>query len=150
MLVAFFSLFTGMFVEKTIDYIIAIDTNGPDKKPNVVEPEQKYKNIVQPIVRIEFSNKDASCISGFFKELASVLKTDPGFIVTTGQFRDFNIMSGMLNFSSSDIKDTYPNLGNTIDNTIIKVIGNYDVKLTNEKRQELISILEAISWSVTQ
>ena len=57
------------------------------------EPSLEYKTLVEDIVAIDISNSDARHMSDFFSQLSDVVWLDPGFIKTTGVFREFNIKS---------------------------------------------------------
>jgi len=117
---------------------------------NVDEPTLEYKTLVQKIVDMDIDKKDATQISGFFLEVADVVKSDPGFLNSTGKFREFNIKSGGLNFAGLDLKDKYPNLGEEIDSVIVDTVGLEDSQLTAEKRKSLCDSLSAIAWGVHQ
>ena len=66
---------------------------------NVDEPTLEYRTLVQNIVAMNVEKKDATQISEFFLEVADVVESDPGFLDSTGKFREFNIKSGGLNFA---------------------------------------------------
>ncbi|MQF98090.1 MAG: hypothetical protein FI729_00970 [SAR202 cluster bacterium] len=117
---------------------------------NVDEPTLEYKTLVQKVVDMDIDKKDATQISDFFLEVADVVKSDPGFLDSTGKFREFNIKSGGLNFAGLDLKDKYPNLGEEIDSIIVNTIGLEDSQLTAKKRKSLHDSLSAIAWGVHQ
>lgn len=123
-------------------------TNTPVVK--VVEPTLKYQGVVSKISAMDIETEDANKISDFYLELASVVKSDPMFIRTTGIFREFNMTAGGLNFASTDLKDKYKNLGEEIDAAIVASIGVESVPLTDGVRQELVECLTAIAWAVQQ
>ena len=114
------------------------------------EPSLEYKTLVEDIVAIDISNSDARHMSDFFSQLSDVVWLDPGFIKTTGVFREFNIKAGGLNFSGLELKNKYPSLGEEIDEVIINSIGKEDVELTTEKRKNLRDCLNAVAWGVHQ
>lgn len=151
LLAAFVLCLTGLFGEQALDAVKNIDIGGPDE-PDVVivEPAQKYKDMVQPLVAIDFSDEHSDAISGYFNEVASVLENDPGFVKNTGQFREYNVMAGQLHFTGSGLKDVYPNLGKMVDDALIKAIGKENSQLTQEKRDSLVAVLRAVAWSVKQ
>ena len=115
---------------------------------NVDEPTLEYKTLVQNIVAMNVEKKDAIQISEFFLEVADVVESDPGFLDSTGKFREFNIKSGGLNFAGLELKDKYPNLGEEIDTAVVNTIGLEDSALTGEKRKDLCDCLNAIAWGV--
>lgn len=117
---------------------------------NVDEPTLEYKTLVQNIVAMNVEKKDAIQISEFFLEVADVVESDPGFLDSTGKFREFNIKSGGLNFAGLELKDKYPNLGEEIDTAVVNTIGLEDSALTGEKRKDLCDCLNAIAWGVHQ
>jgi hypothetical protein len=144
----------AIFGEQALDFVKNIDFTifKPDT-PVVVpvdEPSLEYKALVKDIVAIDIAKEDAAVVQAFFSELASVIESDPGFLKTTGQFRDFNVMAGAMNFAGLDMKDKYPALGEDIDQALIDAIGKENVSLDQTKRQNLVSALRAVAWGVTQ
>jgi len=117
---------------------------------NVDEPSLEYRTLVQKIIAVNIEKEDAKQISDFFLEVADVVNSDPGFLASTGKFREFNIKSGGLNFAGLELKDKYPNLGEEIDSAITNTIGLEDQELTSEKRKDLRDCLNAIAWGVHQ
>ena len=143
--------FTAFFGEQAIDWIknnVEIVDNTPSV--DVIEPSLAYKEVVKDIVATEIEKEDAKQISDFFLELGDVVYADPGFIQTTGNFREFNMTSGGLNFAGLELKNKYPDLGEHIDAVIISSIGSEDQTLTQSKRSELVKCLNAIAWAVHQ
>lgn len=121
----------------------------PDNPPTVVEPSMELKTLVQPIVDIDIEKEDAVLVGCFFEELASVVKNDSKFIETTGQFRQFNITAGGLNFNKQ-LKNKYETLGEAIDLAIMEAIGKENVSMSDDKRSDLTDVLMAVSWGVRQ
>ena len=117
---------------------------------NIDEPTLEYKTLVQKIVAVDIEEKDARQISDFFLEVSDVVSSDPGFLDSTGKFREFNIKSGGLNFAGLDLKDKYPNLGEEIDSVVVNTVGLEDSELTDKKRKDLCNCLNAIAWGVHQ
>lgn len=151
MILAALLCLTAFFGESILDFV-KNNVEIVDDTPvvNVVEPSMAYKELVKDIVNMDIEKSDAKKISDFFSELASVVSDDPGFIMTTGQFREFNMMAGGLNFAGIELKDKYSNLGEEIDEAIINSIGVKDQELSTSKRSELVKCLNAIAWAVHQ
>ena len=142
---------SAIFGEQIIEFIknnIEIVDNTPSV--DVVEPSLTYKEVVKDIVAINIKSEDAKQISDFFSELADVVDADPGFIRTTGNFREFNMTAHSLNFAGLELKDKYPNLGEEIDEVIISSVGSEDQTLTDAKRSGLVKCLDAVAWAVHQ
>lgn len=154
LLAAFVLVISGLFGEDILDFVKNnVDVNIWPTKPDtpvvvVDDPSLQYQDMVSNVVAIDIKGEHADVIAPFFAEVASVIETDPGFLKTTGQFRDFNVMAGQLNFAGTEIKGAYPTLGQSIDEAIIAAIGRENTSLTDEKRGNLVNILEAISWGV--
>jgi len=117
---------------------------------NIDEPSLKYKTLVKSISSLDIEEKDAKQMSDFFLELSDIVSTDPGFLNSTGAFREFNMTAGGLNFAGLELKDKYPSLGEEIDKAISNTIGLEDSTLTEEKRKNLRDCLNAIAWGVHQ
>lgn len=137
----------SLFGEKVIDLVKNID---PIDSPivSVNEPSLEYKELVKPIVDLDISSDDAKMISAFYLEMADVVEKDNSVINSTGEFRNFNMMAGMLHFNTS-LKDKYDTLGEDIDSAIVGAIGKQSISL-DDKRKDLVSVLEAIAWSVNK
>tara|TARA_R100000008_G_scaffold18244_2_gene9151 strand:+ start:422 stop:892 length:471 start_codon:yes stop_codon:yes gene_type:complete len=140
------SLFGEQIIEVIKDNVEIV--NVPSV--NVDEPALEYKTLVKNITAIDIQKEDAKQISDFFLELADVVWSDPGFLDSTGKFREFNIKSGGLNFAGLELKDKYPSLGEEIDTVVINTIGLEDSELTDEKRKNLRDCLNAVAWGVHQ
>ena len=115
---------------------------------NVDEPSLEFKTLVEKIVSLQIERGDAKQISDFFLELSDVVRTDPGFLDTTGTFREFNIKAGGLKFAGLELNNKYPTLGEEIDNVLKHAVGLEDTKLSEEKRKKLCDCLNAIAWGV--
>ena len=139
-------LVIGLFGESILSFVQ--DNVEVINVPSKNSPTLEYKTLVQPITDLDIEEKDAKQISDFFYELSSVVKTDPGFLKTTGVFREFNMRAGGLNFAGFDMKNKYSSLGEEIDRAIADTLGLEDVSLTQEKREDLCKCLDAIAWSV--
>jgi len=143
----------GLWGEKIVDLVknnVEIVLPSPTPTVPIDEPSIAFKSAVLPISELYITPADASQISNFFLELASVVKNDPGFIVSTSIFREFNITSGGLNFAGTTLKNKYPNLGEMIDTTIVLTVGKESVPLDPAKRSDLVDCLKAIAWAVHQ
>ncbi len=144
---------TGLFGEQAFEIAknVELDWGGPNT-PDVVivDPTPEYQAMVKPLVAIDFSKEHRHAISGYFAEVASVVEGDPGFVKTTGQFREYNVMAGQLHFTGLGLKAVYPGLGNMVDASIIQAIGKENSALSQEKRDSLVAVLRAIAWSVNQ
>ena len=118
--------------------------------PKVVEPSLTNKTLVQELTLLDIDKKDKKQLSDYFLTLADVVKTEPGLIKTTEQFKNFNSIAGQLNFTGLDLKDKYANLGESIDEIIIATLGKENEDLTQEARTSLVNVLNAISWGFNQ
>jgi len=115
----------------------------------VAEPTLEYKELVQTIVDLDISSEDAAMMTAFYLELANVVGEDDSVIQSTAQFRSFNMLAGPLHFNSS-LKGKYDGLGQSIDEAIIGAIGKQSVELDDDKREDLIDVIEAIAWGVNR
>lgn len=139
----------ALFGEKIVDVVknnVEI-VNEPTVQVN--EPSLENKDLVKPIVDIDIEQADANLLSAFYVELADVVDKDDSIIETTGQFRNFNMMAGPLHFNTA-LKGKYDSLGEDIDGAIVNAIGKQSVSMDDDKRQDLVDVLEAIAWSVNQ
>ena len=115
---------------------------------NIDDPSLEFKTLMEKIISLEIEKQDAKQISDFFLELSDVVRTDPGFLDTTGTFREFNVKAGGLNFAGLELNDKYPTLGDEIDSVLQSTVGLEDAKLSDEKRKDLCDCLNAIAWGV--
>jgi len=141
-------LVVGLFGEAFLEFVKANVEIVKIPSVDVDEPSLEYKTLVKPITDMDIETMDARQIGDFFLELSNVVETDPGFVKSTGVFREFNIRAGGLNFSGLGLKDKYPLLGQEIDQAIVNTIGKEDSSLTDDKRKDLCNCLKAISWGV--
>ena len=137
----------GFFGDNILDVVQNIDINIP--VVNVDEPSLENKELVKNIVNIDFEENDAKLVSAYFTELASVVKNDSGIIKNTEQFANFNLMSGVLHFDTS-FADKYGELGEAVEYAVQNSIGLKNEPLDDDKRKDLVEVLEAVAWSVNQ
>ena len=120
---------------------------------SITEPTPELQETVKDISELVTGDdavKDKLLISDYFNQLANVVRDDPGLIDTTGKFRRFNSTAGQINFAGQSLKDKYNGLGKAIDDLIKETIGNNNVEFDQEKRDKLVHLLKAISWTLRQ
>jgi len=127
----------------------SINGGGGDPVVQVSEPTLEYKELVQPIVDLDISSKDAAMMAAFYLELANVVDEDDSVIQSTAQFRKFNMLAGPLHFNSN-LKGKYDGLGQSIDDAIVNTIGKQSAELDDDKREDLVDVLEAVAWGVNK
>jgi len=142
-------MFVALFGEKALEFVKKNVEIVNEPTVMVVEPSLENKELVKPIVDIDIAQGDANLLSSFYMELANVVDKDDSIIETTGQFRNFNMMAGPLHFDAS-LKGKYDFLGSNIDEAIANAIGKESVTMDDDKREDLVEILEAIAWSVNK
>ena len=120
---------------------------------SITEPTPELQETVKDISELVTGDdavKDKLLISDYFNQLANVVRDDPGLIDTTEKFRRFNSTAGQINFAGQSLKDKYNGLGKAIDALIKNAIGNDNVELNQEKRDQLVHLLKAIAWTLRQ
>jgi hypothetical protein len=126
-----------------------VDTVNVVPDATVNEPSLENKELVDDIVKIDFSKEDADLVSCFFLELADVVGDDDKIIKTTGQFASFNVMAGILHFDT-EFAGKYEGFGDAVEYAVQNAIGLENQSLTDSKRQDLVDVLEAVAWGVNQ
>ena len=126
-----------------------VDTVNVVPDATVDEPSLENKELVDDIVKIDFSKEDADLVSCFFLELADVVGNDDKIIKTTGQFANFNVMAGILHFDT-EFAGKYEGFGDAVEYAVQNAIGLENQSLTDSKRQDLVDVLEAVAWGVNQ
>lgn len=134
------------WVKNNVD-IINVVPDDTDVK--VDEPSLENKELVDDIVKIEFSKEDADLVSCFFLELADVVGDDNEIIKTTGQFANFNVMAGILHFDT-EFAGKYDGFGDAVEYATQNAVGLDNQSLTPSKRKDLVDVLEAVAWGVNQ
>ena len=139
----------ALFGERVVDLVKNNIEVVNEPVVSINEPALEYKELVQPIVDLDISRDDAALMAAFYLELADVVGKDEGVVESTAQFRQFNMLAGPLHFNSN-LKGKYEGLGKSIDDAIVNAIGKQSVELDDEKRGDLVDIIEAIAWSVNE
>jgi hypothetical protein len=139
----------GLFGEKVVNWTKDNVEIVDGTVYTITEPSLENKELVKPISETDIELKDAELISAFYLELADVIDKDDTIIDSTGQFRNLNTFAGVLHFNTS-LLGKYDSLGENIDSAIVNAIGKENVKLDENKRQDLVDVLNAIAWSATQ
>tara|TARA_B100001939_G_C16808424_1_gene558852 strand:- start:271 stop:738 length:468 start_codon:yes stop_codon:yes gene_type:complete len=139
----------GLFGEKVVNWAKDNVEIVDGTVYTITEPSLENKELVKPISETDIELKDAELISAFYLELADVIDKDDTIIDSTGQFRNLNTFAGVLHFNTS-LLGKYDSLGENIDSAIVNAIGKENAKLDENKRQDLVDVLNAIAWSATQ
>jgi len=146
----------GLFWPKIKESINLPDDNFGSSTVNVVfekvdEPSDALKEKVAGIsdlVTGEDAGDDKVRLAQFYAQLSKIVRNEPGFLKTTGQFRDYNSTAGQINYAGLSMKGKYSGLGQAIDQAIVDQIGLENVELDVDRRDDLAKILSAISWEL--
>ena len=152
----------GLFWPKIKAGIKLPDENFSSSTVNVIfekvdEPSDALKEKVAGISdfvvgdsneTIQQANDDRIRLAQFYAQLSKIVREEPGFLKTTGQFKEYNSTTGQINFAGISLKGKYNGLGQAIDQAIVDQIGLENVDLDVDKRDDLAKILAAISWEL--
>lgn len=144
------ALFGKPIIEGLKNAVDNVNIVVPDVGVKIPEPSVTNKTLVKGLSEIVTDKKDRDQLRDFFITLAHVVETDPNLIKTTADFKQYNSLSGQLNFTGLDLKDKYDGLGEAIDKVVVDTLGLENVSMTPEKRKELVDVLTAIAWSFNQ
>ena len=117
----------------------------------VDEPSDALKEDVAGISDLvvgDDADDDKIRLAQFYAQLSHVVRKEPGFIQTTGQFREYNSTAGQINYAGLSLKGKYSGLGQAIDEAIVGQIGLENIELDVDIRDDLAKILAAISWEL--
>jgi len=103
---------------------------------------------ISDLVTGEDAGDDKVRLAQFYAQLSKIVRDEPGFLKTTGQFRDYNSTAGQINYAGLSMKGKYAGLGQAIDQVIVDQIGLENVELDVDRRDDLAKILAAISWEL--
>ena len=146
----------GLFWPKIKESINLPDDNFSSSTVNVVfekvdEPSDVLKEQVAGISDLvvgEDASDDKVRLAQFYAQLSKIVRDEPGFLKTTGQFKEYNSTAGQINYAGLSMKGKYSGLGQAIDQAIVDQIGLENVELDVDKRDDLAKILAAISWEL--
>jgi len=97
---------------------------------------------------IREADDDRIRLAQFYAQLSHIVRKEPGFLKTTGQFREYNSTAGQINYAGISLKGKYTGLGQAIDQAIVDQIGLENIELDIDRRDDLAKILAAISWEL--
>jgi len=146
----------GLFWPKIKESIKLPDDNFTSSTVNVVfekvdEPSDALKEKVTGISELVVGNDaddDKIRLAQFYAQLSKIVRNEPGFLKTTGQFREYNSTAGQINYAGISLKGKYAGLGQAIDQAIVDQIGLESIELDIDRRDDLAKILAAISWEL--
>ena len=146
----------GLFWPKIKESINLPDDSFGSSTVNVVfekvdEPSDALKEDVAGISDLvvgDDADDDKIRLAQFYAQLSHIVRNEPGFIQTTGQFREYNSTAGQINYAGLSLKGKYPGLGQAIDQAISDQIGLENIELDVDRRDDLAKILAAISWEL--
>ena len=117
----------------------------------VDEPSDALKEDVAGISDLvvgDDADDDKIRLAQFYAQLSHIVRNEPGFLKTTGQFREYNSTAGQINYAGLSLKGKYSGLGQAIDEAIVGQIGLENIELDVDRRDDLAKILAAISWEL--
>ena len=146
----------GLFWPKIKESINLPDDSFGSSTVNVVfekvdEPSDALKEDVAGISDLvvgDDADDDKIRLAQFYAQLSHIVRNEPGFIQTTGQFREYNSTAGQINYAGLSLKGKYAGLGQAIDEAIVGQIGLENIELDVDRRDDLAKILAAISWEL--
>ena len=146
----------GLFWPKIKESINLPDDNFGSSTVNVVfekvdEPSDALKEDVAGISDLvvgDDADDDKIRLAQFYAQLSHIVRNEPGFLKTTGQFREYNSTAGQINYAGLSLKGKYSGLGQAIDEAIVGQIGLENIELDVDRRDDLAKILAAISWEL--
>ena len=146
----------GLFWPKIKESINLPDDSFGSSTVNVVfekvdEPSDALKEDVAGISDLvvgDDADDDKIRLAQFYAQLSHIVRNEPGFIQTTGQFREYNSTAGQINYAGLSLKGKYSGLGQAIDEAIVGQIGLENIELDVDRRDDLAKILAAISWEL--
>ena len=146
----------GLFWPKIKESIKLPDDNFTSSTVNVVfekvdEPSDALKEKVTGISELvvgDDADDDKIRLAQFYAQLSKIVRNEPGFLKTTGQFREYNSTAGQINYAGISLKGKYAGLGQAIDQAIVDQIGLESIELDIDRRDDLAKILAAISWEL--
>ena len=146
----------GLFWPKIKESINLPDDSFGSSTVNVVfekvdEPSDALKEDVAGISDLvvgDDADDDKIRLAQFYAQLSHIVRNEPGFLKTTGQFREYNSTAGQINYAGLSLKGKYSGLGQAIDEAIVGQIGLENIELDVDRRDDLAKILAAISWEL--
>ena len=146
----------GLFWPKIKESINLPDGSFGSSTVNVIfekvdEPSDALKEDVAGISDLvvgDDADDDKIRLAQFYAQLSHIVRNEPGFIQTTGQFREYNSTAGQINYAGLSLKGKYSGLGQAIDEAIVGQIGLENIELDVDRRDDLAKILAAISWEL--
>ena len=146
----------GLFWPKIKESINLPDDSFGSSTVNVIfekvdEPSDALKEDVAGISDLvvgDDADDDKIRLAQFYAQLSHVVRKEPGFIQTTGQFREYNSTAGQINYAGLSLKGKYSGLGQAIDEANVGQIGLENIELDVDRRDDLAKILAAISWEL--
>ena len=146
----------GLFWPKIKESINLPDDSFGSSTVDVVfekvdEPSDALKEDVAGISDLvvgDDADDDKIRLAQFYAQLSHIVRNEPGFLKTTGQFRVYNSTAGQINYAGLSLKGKYSGLGQAIDEAIVGQIGLENIELDVDRRDDLAKILAAVSWEL--
>jgi len=125
---------------------------GPDelKPPPLPRPSAAFQRAVQPLREAladdENGANKATELSEFYREWAEVVSADNATIInSTGVLRDAHL-SALRILDASE----HPPVGSHLNDAMAHIIGLDNVKIDEEKQQDIIELMTAFAWACDQ
>ena len=141
----------AMFGGDTLDKPLGLGIGGGSSVVRVETPSAELRALVSNVSSVLAKDgagaADRIALGNFYRDAATIIAADPNVARTTGQFRSAYIDAGSTMFTRLNLKKKYDGLASAIEQPIQTVIKLDNRPLTEQDRQGLKKILEAIAWA---
>ena len=122
----------------------------PKSEDHIAAPAEELAELVRPVSDILADSPDGERLSALFLAFADCIEGDKENLVkNTGQVASAHSRSGRLLFGD-ELKGKHPKLGKAVDAAIFAHIGEGDLPLTGERRQQVVEVFRALAWAAEQ
>lgn len=109
---------------------------------------EKARAVTKIVKASDDSTRKSDCLklSALYADMATLIEIDDDkIIVDTASIKEANSIAGKM--LGLDIKDKYPNLGETAQDLVMSAIGDEDVFMDDELRGKSADAFRALSWA---
>ena len=131
---------------------------SPDPQPHPIEiptPSPVMKEVVKGVTELIVGEKayvDGQELAMFYMDLADIIERDgeKQTIEDTAKFRLLHVRAGNFMFQKTGMDGRYQNLGQEVNSVLEKQIGLKIVLLDEQKRHDIVEVLEALAWAALE
>lgn len=138
-------LLVGLFGSSFSGLSISTNNSTVFEKPT----DSKLLELAQPVTAaLDNGGNDAVVLANLYNDLATLIALDQDVIKNTEEIKVANSLTGYM--LKLDMKDKYPDLGESSNKMVMSYLGDDNAVLSPELRRKAVEVFKALAWACNE